>query len=75
MKCLKLQIVKSYWRLSEDRKEWWRINQRRALKHAVTGRYRKNEILRFINETKARVLYYKYSILTDWNIGGGRVIK
>lgn len=50
--------------IRKPKEEWLRERQRRALKYAISGRYRfgKNEIWRFINETKARVLYYKYSI-------------
>lgn len=50
--------------IRKSKEKWLRERQRSALKYAISGRYRfgRNEIWRFMNETKARVLYYKYSI-------------
>lgn len=50
--------------IRKTKEEWLRGRQRRSLEYARTGRYRyvRTEIERFINETKTRVILYKYSI-------------
>lgn len=50
--------------IRKPKENWLRERQRHALKYAVSGRYRfgRDEIWRFMNGTKARVLFYKYSI-------------